>query len=98
MSEKEFTEDEIIQIVRSISQPVFNYAIKRFVKQVKEQTGMSLNTMITVFLGSMATCDANLLRWVKSFGMAETGKDVQLEKLKEFFNKELNVQLVQKLH
>lgn len=98
MNEKEFTEEEIIMIVRSISQPIFNYAIKRFVNKIKEQNGMSLNTMVTVFLGSMATCDANLLRWVQSLGMAETGKDIYIEKLKEFFNKELIVQLEQKLH
>jgi len=98
MSEKEFTEKEIVEMVRSISQPIFNYAIKRFIKQVKEYEGMSLNTLITVFVGSMATSDANLFRWIRSFSIAETGKDVHMEKLKQFFNQELNVQLVQKLH
>jgi len=98
MSEKEFTEQEMIETVRSISQPVFNYAIKRFVKQIKEHEGKSLNILITVFLASMASCDANLLRFIRNLGMSTTERNVDIEKLKAFFIKELNGQLVQKLH
>jgi len=98
MNEKDLTEQEMIQMVRSISQPIFNYAIKRFIKQIKEQPEISLNIIINLFVCSMATCDANLLRWIKSFTMAKTGKDINIDKLKDLFTKELNVQLVQKLH
>lgn len=98
MSEKKITQEQIVEIVKSISQPVFNYAIKRFVKQINMQEKMDINDIITIFLGSMATCDANLLRWIKAFGMSETKKNVNITTLKEFFMKEVNVQLEQKLH
>lgn len=98
MEDKKLSQEEIRELVESISRPVFNYAIKRFAKQIKSHDEMHINDLITVFLGSMATCDANLLRWVKTFGMNQTKQNVNMDLLKDFFMREVTQQLELKLH
>jgi hypothetical protein len=98
MSIKKLTDKELTELVRSISEPVFKFTIKRFMKQIKEAAGIDLNSAITAFIASMAATDANLLKFIKAFAMNETKENLDIEKLKQFFSRELNIQLEAKLH
>ena len=92
----ELTPDEIQALVKTIAEPVFKYMMSRLSKEIldnKDYNNMSINSFLSILIVSMATIDANSLRWMERFYKLKVGEDIVFEKLKFAFTKNLYKQL-----
>lgn len=92
----DLTPDEIKELVKNIAEPVFKYMMRRVSKEIldnKDCNQMSINSFLSILVVSMATVDANSLRWMEKFYKLKVGEDINFEKLKFAFTKNLYEQL-----
>lgn len=100
-SPREITEEEIKYLVQIVAAPTFKYMMKRINNNIllnSDYADMSLNSFISVLIISIASMDANLLKWIDKFYSVKTGKKIDFEKLKFSLTKNLHEQLGIELH
>ncbi len=96
MQPLELHEKELKQIVTRIGMPVFKYMVRRIQREFADNPtylGMSLNTFLTLVCATMAVNDANMLRWASNIYKTQTGEDLEDEKLRNAFIRNLYEQL-----
>lgn len=90
------SDNDMTKIIKSISEPVFKYALKHIKKKIlthKQLSSMSINDFLNVLVASMASTDSNLFRWAENFYNLKTNAPIDFEKLKRAYFENLNYQL-----
>lgn len=93
---KEFTEDEMKEILVKIAEPTFKFLLKRInTKILDDETvnKMSLSCFLSILCGALALIDANALRWMENFHELQSGKKLDFDKLRMIHTKNLYKQL-----
>ncbi len=97
---KQLTNKEVEELVQKLAAPTFRYMMRRINKMLLNPAleDYSVNSLITVLIVSLATIDANGLRWIEKYYKMKIGKDIDWNKLKEIHSINLREQLDIKIH
>ena len=71
---------------------------KRFYNNLPNNKEVNMNSFFSIFIGSMAVIDSNLLKWVEAFHKDQTGKDLDFTQMKIHFMKMFNEQIKINIH
>ncbi len=98
---RELSDDEIKDFIKLIGVPTFRYLMKRINNNIlldKSNSDMSINSFISTLVITMASIDANLLKWIAVFYKEKIGKEIDFEKLQSSLIRNLHEQVGIKLH
>jgi len=93
---KELTEKEMKELVITLAEPTFKFMMRRVSLKILDDTNhktISINEFLTVLCATIATIDANALRWMERFYNIECGEKIDFDKLKMVHTKNLYDQL-----
>ena len=93
---RELTDVEVRGLVKLIAAPTFKYMMRRINNNIllnEYQADMSINSFISVVIITIASLDANILKWIEKFYKLKIGQDIDFDKLKFTLTKNLNEQL-----
>lgn len=96
MEPRELTQDELKEILMDVAPVTFKFAVKRIQKIILDNPDhhdMSLNSFLSLVCAIMSSHDANMMRWMEAFYMAQMGEPLDGEKLRATFTKNLYEQL-----
>jgi len=91
-----FDEEEIQQIIRSISEPTFRFIMRRMKKTIYDHERykqISLAQFMMVITWAMGSVDANMLRFLENFHKLQSGEALDFDMLRTLFVKGLYEQL-----
>ena len=100
-SAKDVEEEHMKYLVELIGKPTLKYMMRRIHNNIlsdADNKDMSINTFISIIIASLATIDANFLRWIEQFYREKVGTDIDFDKLRFSLAKNLNEQLGIELH
>ncbi len=98
---RELTDKEVTEFVMTISEPVYKFMLRRIQNKILQEEDMqdiSINSFITIIIVSLATMDANFLRWTQKFYRLTTGESVDFDKLRASFINYFNQQIGTSVH
>ncbi len=96
MVARELNQKEMEQVVKDIGDPVMKFMLRRIqrVLMTDEKYGnVSVNSFINAIVISMASYDANMLKWIDQFYYKNTSEKLDFEKLRMAFTRNLYAQL-----
>lgn len=82
---KQMTNEDMANLIHRIAAPTFKYMMKRINNEVlkaSDMKDMPLNVFLNVILTSMASVDANSLRWLQGFHKIKTNSEIDFDSLK----------------
>jgi hypothetical protein len=84
---------ELSRLGNNISKKTYEFFIKQIEKELLRgyYDDMDLNVFVTLFNVSIVNSNGNLLKWLAGFIQNVTNKDPEIEKLKIYFKKELDI-------
>lgn len=81
---REITGEEAYELIKKIAGPTFKYMMKRVHNEIlsdKKYTNVSVNSLISVLMTTLATIDSNLLIWIATVYKNSAKRDVDMNQL-----------------
>ncbi len=96
MSEKEISDDEMMELIKIIGKPTLEYMLKRIQNKIildKHNSEMRVNSFLSVVIGALAVINSSTLNWLSAATKARTGEAINIENLRLALIKNINDQL-----
>ena len=98
---KQFTDEELMELINSISGPTFKYMMKRISNKIitdKQYDNMPIDKFIAILVSALVPVNVNVINWISNFYTASTNEKIDTEMLIHGFIGQLNSQMGIILH